>query len=180
MTLYIVRWPHLQASLIEAEDDEELVHKLDEVGDPGGCEWALYKGQVWIDFDLPVEITVDRKDKNRPITANDLEIDTSALRNEPWRLDLSAAQAESGSEMKDAVRQFAFPALNNVIDAMEEENVDAEALTAALDEDLKPLLEYEWRLAHVARRDDPVSHIMQELGITVPLPYMKQGEDGEH
>jgi hypothetical protein len=54
MPLYIVRWPHLQASLIEAEDDEDLVYKLDEVDDPGGCEWALYEGPVWIDFDLPL------------------------------------------------------------------------------------------------------------------------------
>jgi hypothetical protein len=84
--------------------------------------------------------------------------------------------------MKDAVRQFAFPVLNKVIEAMEGENVDAGTLDTAVGKDLKPLLEYEWRLAHIMRRDDPVSHVMQELGITVPFPYMEESEeeDGEH
>jgi hypothetical protein len=46
MPFYIVRWPHLQASLIWAQDEDDLVYQLDESGDPSGCKWEVYDGPV--------------------------------------------------------------------------------------------------------------------------------------
>ena len=59
MPFYIVRWPHLQASLIRAQDEDDLVYQLDESGDPRGCKWEVYDGPVWIDFELPVDVTIE-------------------------------------------------------------------------------------------------------------------------
>ena len=55
MPIYIVRWPELCASLIKAKNEEDLIDKLDEVGDPGGCTWSEYQGPIWIEFDIPVK-----------------------------------------------------------------------------------------------------------------------------
>lgn len=60
MPLYLVRWPLLSASLIQAENEDELIQHLDEVGDPSVCTWEQYDGPLWIDFELPCEIAVHR------------------------------------------------------------------------------------------------------------------------
>jgi hypothetical protein len=56
MPLYIVRWPGFRASLVKAQNEEELVDVLDEVADPAGCKWAVYRGPLWIDFDIPLDV----------------------------------------------------------------------------------------------------------------------------
>jgi hypothetical protein len=56
MPLYLVRWPSLAASLVRAENENELLAILDEAADPGGCTYEIYRGPVWIDFDVPFEV----------------------------------------------------------------------------------------------------------------------------
>jgi hypothetical protein len=60
MPLYLVRWPDFRASLLKADDESELVHRLDEVDDPGGCKWTEYRGPLWVDFHLPGECRTRR------------------------------------------------------------------------------------------------------------------------
>lgn len=179
MPFYIVRWPHLQASLIRAQDEDDLVYQLDESGDPGGCKWEIYDGPVWIDFDLPVDITMEQKDRKRPITADELNIDTTTMKKDPWCFDLAEPESSAASDMTRAIRQFAFPALHKLLESTDGEDVESEALNRAIGEDLKPLLEYEWRVGHINRGDDFNSFVMQQLGITAPLPFMKASEEDD-
>jgi len=39
MPLYLVRWPTLTASLVQADDEDELLDILDQDDDPGGCTY---------------------------------------------------------------------------------------------------------------------------------------------
>jgi hypothetical protein len=50
MPLYVVRWPDFTASLVSAADENDLVERLDQAGDPGSCTWTVYDGDVWLDF----------------------------------------------------------------------------------------------------------------------------------
>ncbi|MCP4968000.1 MAG: hypothetical protein GY926_22550, partial [bacterium] len=59
MALYLVRWPDLSCTLVTAHDEEHLVYLLDEVRNPVGWRWTEYDGPVFIDFRLPVRITID-------------------------------------------------------------------------------------------------------------------------
>ena len=58
MLIYLVRWPDLSASLVQAESEEHLLDILDQVGNPDDCEWSIYEGPLFIDFRLPVEWSV--------------------------------------------------------------------------------------------------------------------------
>jgi hypothetical protein len=40
--IYIVRWPDLSASLVQAEGEEHLLDILDQVGSADDCEWSIY------------------------------------------------------------------------------------------------------------------------------------------
>ena len=55
MSLYVVRWPDLSASLVRAEGEEHLLDILDQVANPDDCEWSIYEGPLFIDFRLPVK-----------------------------------------------------------------------------------------------------------------------------
>jgi len=61
MPIYLVRWPDLAASLVRAQDDDELIDILDQVANPEGCEWSVYDGPLFIDFQLPVEWSIREK-----------------------------------------------------------------------------------------------------------------------
>ena len=63
MPIYLVRWPDLSASLVQAEGEELLLGILDQVENPDDCEWSLYDGPLFIDFRLPVEWSIQ---ENRP------------------------------------------------------------------------------------------------------------------
>jgi hypothetical protein len=49
MPIYLVRWPDLSASLVRAQHEDDLIDTLDQVANPDGCEWAVYKGPLFID-----------------------------------------------------------------------------------------------------------------------------------
>ncbi len=55
MPLYLVRWPWLTASLVSARDEEDLLDTLDQVEDSEGATWSVYRGPVWIDFEVPAK-----------------------------------------------------------------------------------------------------------------------------
>jgi hypothetical protein len=59
MPLYVVRWPDLSASLVQAEGEEHLLDILDQVGNADDCEWSIYDGPLFIDFRLPVQWSVE-------------------------------------------------------------------------------------------------------------------------
>lgn len=41
MPLYLVRWPEMNASLVSARDEEDLLDTLDQVADSEGASWTV-------------------------------------------------------------------------------------------------------------------------------------------
>jgi len=187
MPVYIVRWPEPLVSLVSAANEEELMYRLDEAADPGGCTWQVYKGPLWVDFELPVKVDIGaRKDKRRPLSPSDVEIDIGALAQDPCQLVPSESQAaDTPGEMYDRLRRFAFPALQRALDGAPDgdpEAIAVETMKAAVAEDLQPLLEYTWRQAQLQKRDDPEAEIMRQLGVTVKfgaLEYQDEKDDNQ-
>jgi len=172
MPIYVVRWPEPLVSLVSARNEEELKYRLDEAADPGGCTWQIYKGPIWVDFELPVEVDIgDREDKRRPLSPEDVKVDIGELAREPWQLEPSdSLGADTAHEMYERIRRFAFPALQRALETAPDgdpESLDLEAVKAAVAEDMQPLLEYTWRQAQLEARDDPEAEIMRQLGVTV-------------
>ena len=67
MPIYIVRWPDLSASLVQAEGEEHLLDILDQVGNADDCEWSIYDGPLFIDFRLPVSGASKNPPRSREI-----------------------------------------------------------------------------------------------------------------
>lgn len=178
MPVYIVRWPELVVSLVSARDEEELAYRLDEAADPGGCTWQVYKGPLWVDFKLPVEVDIGvREDKRRPLSPADVEVEIDELERDPWQLVPSESQAaDTPGEMYERLRRFAFPALQRALDAAPDgdpEAIDLETVKAAVAEDLQPLFEYTWRQAQLEKRDDPEAELMRQMGVTMKFGALK-------
>lgn len=183
MPIYMVRWPELTVSLVSASDEKELRDRLDEVADPGGCTWEIYEGPLWVDFNLPVKVDLgDRKDKRRPLSPEDVKINIDELAQDPSRLVLSdGGSGDTGYEMCEQLREFAFPTLQRTLEAASDGNreaLDPETLKAAVTEDLQPLIEYTWRQAQLEARNDPEAQIMRQLGVTVKVGAFED-QDGE-
>lgn len=168
MPIYLVRWPEMRVSLIQAEDSDELVYLLDEAGDPGGCSWEVYDGPLWFDLKLPVDVRVRGGIGDKPVSEADIEVDTGELVSEPWWMDAAVGDSDTGSEMLGAIRSSVFPNLHAVLEATEGEDVDRRELETAVRRDLKPLLQYSWRHAQVQSQEGPEAELMREMGITTP------------
>jgi hypothetical protein len=165
MPMYLVRWPDLSAALVTAANENDLMDILDQVADPTGCMWTRYRGPVFLEFRLNAELDVERGDNegNRPLQRGELQVgDVSALCQ---RDTLTAAipEADAATEMKEAITQFAFPALHAVLEAAEEEASEAD-IRAAVDKDIDLLLQASWQQQQTKRRHDEVSQLAAAMG----------------
>lgn len=112
MPLYLVRWPTLKASLVRARDEDELIYYLDEVADPGGCTYKVYKGPVWIDFKLPFTIRDVTPDKKVPTEPSDFTVDPPpGFDPEVPVMSAEISESEAAGEMRLKILSFAFPSL---------------------------------------------------------------------
>ena len=76
MPLYLVRWPDLSAALIRANSEAELLDKLDEVDNPEGCTWTVYRGPLHLEFTLPVRFRLDRpEDEDAPLRPEEIVLE---------------------------------------------------------------------------------------------------------
>src|SRR5207302_2974523 len=75
MSIHLVRWPDLSASLVQADGEEHLLDILDQVGNPDDCEWNIYEGPLFIDFRLPVEWSVQDGRSGTPVTPQQVVIE---------------------------------------------------------------------------------------------------------
>src|SRR2546428_5341402 len=66
MPLYLVRWANLSAALVNARDEDQLVDILDEVGDPSGAKWQVYRGPLHIELELPLDVEVTGRGGRAP------------------------------------------------------------------------------------------------------------------
>ena len=120
MPLYVVRWPAFNVSLVRARNEEELLDILDEVADPGACRWAVYKGPVFIDLDLPVH---PKRSEGASPALSDADVELEGiedLETDGPLFKLSLADGDTAGEMKHAIGRWAFPELMRVIEASEE------------------------------------------------------------
>jgi len=174
MPLYVVRWPAFNVSLVRARNEEELLDILDEVADPGACRWAVYKGPVFIDLDLPVQ---PKQSEGETAALSDADIELEGVENletDGSLFNLSVADGDTASEMKRAIGKWAFPHLMRAIESAEELRPKKKALVKALRAELREMIQYNWRTAQLDRRRDPEAAILQELGLTVAPPWLKR------
>lgn len=187
MPLYLVRWPALHTSLVRARDEDELLDTLDQVADPGGCTYKVYKGPVWIDFALPFTIRDITPEKKVPTEPSDFTVDPSPEFDnvEGTLLRPEVPCAETAEEMVNKIMRFAFPSLFEYLDERMEADVcgakhpDAgerypEGLRAALVADLMPLVRDCQASAALQERDDLEAQMMKQARVTVMLPFMRR------
>ena len=175
MPLYIVRWPSFNVSLVKARNEDELVDLLDEVADPAGCRWAVYRGPVWIDLDLPLDVQWDEtKGERSPRTKDDAKVTgVEKLHDDHVPYEVSIGECDTGVDMHEAVTRWAFPNIQRVFDEREDEVPELAALRAAVKAELRELVQYTWRAAQVDRRSDPEAVLLRMLGLTAAPPWMK-------
>lgn len=185
MPLYIVRWPTFCVSLVKARDEDDLVNILDEVADPSGCRWAVYRGPLWIDLDLPLDVRWDETKKKRSSPAEEAPEVTGVedLQTGHVPYSVSIGEGDTGADMRDAITTWAFPSIQRVFEEREdEEQPELAALRAAVKAEIQELVRYTWRAAQVERRDDPEAELLRALGLASPTPWlkalMKQAKDG--
>lgn len=190
MPLYLVRWPTLRASLVYARNQSELLDTLDQVDDPGGCTFQVYRGPVWIDFELPFSICDVTPDEKVSTELSDFTVDPAAdftgeLGGELLTVDLPPA--DDVYEMCESVLKGAFPKLHKHIERDRDRafaGTDDEPkgppekfppeLRAALMAELEPLVRPLRAEAALHERDDYEAGLMKHMRVTTMLPFMKR------
>ncbi len=165
MPLYLVRWPWLKASLVSARDEDDLLDTLDQVDDAEGATWAVYRGPVWIDFEVPAEYRIDQKAPREPLRPDEIAIQ-DVSRVELGGFETSTPGCDHVSEMHERITRRAFPRLFKTLYEREAEPTEDEVKTAVHSE-LQQLVNAEWRRASRAKRADPIGQIAHRLGAPV-------------
>lgn len=169
MPIYLARWPDLSAALVRASSEEDLEDVLDEIANPEGCTWSVYRGPLCIEFSLPVPFDVkERGTGTVPLEPGDIVVgDVSALR-EGDALEVSIPGGDTASRMVEAVQRKAFPHVFRARQEHDREPSERKLRDAILAE-LQELVRASWRHEHVRRRDDPESRVAVEMGTTPRL-----------
>jgi len=182
MPLYIVRWPELSFSLVRAHDEIHLIDILDEVADPGSCRWAVYKGPLFLDFELPVSYDlIHENEQGGPMEKGPIK-DIKLKRVPPMErypeFKLTGHGEETYYAMVRKIIKFAFPHLSEFLanseDELEDGPVDPKGLRAALLKELEELKASSEKWSELQGRTDPEAILMQNLGVT-RNPYAVPG-----
>ncbi len=182
MKLYLVRWPDLSCTLVTAHDEDHLGYVLDEVGNPEGCRWTEYDGPVFMDFHLPVRITIDWPEQaGRPLSPEAVQIEDLDRLVQREGLQAEAGAGDTAGEMLETMMKFAFPATAEMYYDAPEEVLDESQWREALRADLMLLAEASWRRAHTERtaRDDSLAKLAVQMDAPMelarPIPTTKPG-----
>jgi hypothetical protein len=134
MPIYLVRWPRPGAVLIRARNEEHLKELLDQVADPTNARWSVYRGPLWLDFDLPTKAKDD--------AAGGSEFDLDAMLGEGGiDYQVSMGDTDAGIDMHEAVTREAMPHVHAVLDAHAEERAE----TGEFDKEREAVRESRWR-----------------------------------
>ena len=156
MPIYLVRWPDLSASLVQADAEDHLLDILDQVGNPDDCEWNIYEGPLFIDFRLPMEWSIQDDRRGTPVSPQQVvlsDLGRIANGNVVEALQVFLADADDGYETGEEVLRLAFPTLHAAMEKSYEtgDSIDAEgALPEAevrepLRAELERFLRSSWR-----------------------------------
>jgi hypothetical protein len=186
MPLYLVRWPSLHASLVRARDEDELLMILDEVADPGGCTFQVYRGPLWIDLELPFKVRDVTPDKPDATDPSDFTVDPEpAFDIEQTYSNLRPTQVVSDTShmMSRKMLKFAFPNFAEFLERRDKDLLGSddepreepypEALRAALVADLWPLVRHLQAQKAVATQEGIEAEMMRKMRVTSMLPSMR-------
>ena len=165
MPIYLVRWPDLSAALVKARSEDELAFILDQVANPEGCTWSVYRGPLFIEFAPPVKYRIERDaEGDAPLRPEQIVIeDVGGFYEAP--LVASVPEAEGAGDMMSAILKRAFPHIHRAFEAGEGAP-DEEALGEAARADLAPLLRSSWRRVGLERRTDAKARIARDLDLS--------------
>ena len=104
MPLYLVRWPWLTASLVSARDEDDLLDTLDQVADTEGATWTVYRGPLWVDFEVPAEYRIEEKTAGEPLRPDEIVVD-DVSKVEVGEFELSRPECDHTSERPLAGRE---------------------------------------------------------------------------
>lgn len=119
MPLYVVRWPDLSACIVRARDEENLYEILDELSDASDCKHWIYNGPLWIEFELPVTMQTPSgpETMEQPLQRDQIILDgVEDYLKSCGGLKLSAACADTATEMERAVMERCFPLVAKAVD----------------------------------------------------------------
>ena len=181
MPLYLVRWPELSASLVRADDEEQLLFILDQVANSEGCEWSVYEGPLFINFLLPAKWSIQDKNADGPATPDRIIIDDlNLMSGKPVTetMQLSFSDSDDGYDAARSILRTAFPSVHKATEKLIqncddydelERGIPEAELRNALHAELTRLLKASWRRAQIARKTDVVSELAQDMDIPVAL-----------
>jgi len=179
MPIYLVRWPDLSASLVQAEGEEHLLDILDQVGNPDDCEWSIYEGPLFIDFRLPVEWNIqdDRHTTSiGPQQAVIGDVRSIVTGNIVQAMQLCLAGGDDGYETGAEVLRLAFPKLHAAMERFYdgkpldgEEAVPEAELRRILRAELERFFQGTWRRAQLGKKTDTISKLARDMDLPVQL-----------
>lgn len=192
MPMYIVRWPDFSASLVRADSEDELEFILDQVANPEGCEWSVYEGPLFINFQLPVQWSIRDERPGHPVTPEQIAIDdvgpmARCLIVET--LELSVAEGDDGIDMGKEILRIAFPELHAAIERLRDNDEDSAGEGVVPEADLQKALHAEiarfvgvsWRRAQLERKTDRVSKLARDMDLppSLVLKYLEEAQERE-
>jgi len=189
MPIYIVRWPDLTASLVRADNEEELPLILDQVANPEGCEWSVYQGPVFINFRLPVQWRIRDERPGRPVAPEQVVIESvGAMARVPvaHAMELEIAEGDDGLDMAAEILREAFPAIHAAVERFVQDAKEGpgdgvlpgSALRKALHAELSRYLGVSWRQAGLEGKTDKVSQLARIMDMPESL-VRKHVEDAQ-
>ena len=180
MPIYLVRWPDLSASFVQADNEAHLLDTLDQAGNADDCEWSIYDGPLFIDFRLPVEWSIPDNRSGTPVAPQEIvlgDVARIASGNVVEAMQLCLADADDGYETGAEVLRQAFPMLHEAIerssgrgDPLDREDALPEAeLRVALHAELGRFLRGSWRRAQLEKKTDAISMLAREMDLPIEL-----------
>ena len=191
MPIYLVRWPDLSASLVQAEGEEHLLDVLDQVGNPDDCEWSIYEGPLFIDFRLPVEWSIQDDRRATPVAPQQAvigDVGPMTTGNIVEAMQLCLAGGDDGYETGAEVLRLAFPKLHAAIERfyeggepLDREEVLPEAeLRKVLHAELDRFFRGTWRRAQLGKKTDAISRLARDMDLPVKLARKYEEMAREH
>jgi hypothetical protein len=156
MPTYLVRWPGLVAALVTARDEHELQNILDEVENPQGCTWSVYRGPLFLELQLNAQFEIDDADErgDRPLQPDQIRVgDVARLRARELLTAKVPEHSDASDAMVDAIMRKAFPSVHAVLDN-EDEDITEAAVRGAVRVELDNLVKATWQHEQTKRRTD--------------------------